>query len=89
MYPTEFRERALNMVAGGRSIRKVAEELGIPAKRLYMWKHRAQKLTALASPSSPESLQAENDRLRRELAQSRADVDFLKKAAAFFASNHR
>lgn len=89
MYPTEFKERALNMVAGGRSIRQVAEELGIPTKRLYMWKHRAQKLTALANPTSPESLQAENDRLRRELAQARADVDFLKKAAAFFASNHR
>lgn len=89
MYPTEFRERALSMVAGGRSVRQVAEELGIPAKRLYMWKHRAKRVAALANPQSSESLQAENDRLRRELTQARADVDFLKKAAAFFASNHK
>lgn len=89
MYPSEFKERALKMISEGRSVQQVAQELGVPAKRLYTWKHRAKRLAALANPQSHESLEAQNDRLRRELAQARADVEFLKKAAAFFASNHK
>jgi putative transposase len=39
-YPPEFRRRALDLVASGRTIRDVAASLGIAESCLHRWRHR-------------------------------------------------
>jgi transposase-like protein len=39
-YPPEFRRRALDLVASGRTVVEVAELLGIAESCLYRWKSR-------------------------------------------------
>jgi transposase len=55
---------------------------------------RAGKLAAAngavaATPRSAKELEAEVNRLQRELASARLDNDLLKKAAAYFAKESR
>jgi transposase len=38
---------------------------------------------------SPAELEAENSRLRRELANTKLDLEIVKKAAAYFAKESR
>jgi len=57
-------------------------------------KAKAGKLPATASAAAgvkrgAEELQAENERLRRELANAKADLEILKWAAAYFAKESR
>jgi transposase len=42
-----------------------------------------------ATPRSARELEAEVDRLRRELASAKVDNEILKKAAAYFAKESR
>jgi transposase len=44
---------------------------------------------ATAIKRSPGELEAENHRLRRELANTKLDLDIVKKAAAYFAKESR
>jgi transposase len=42
-----------------------------------------------ATPRSAKELEAEVDRLRRELAAAKVDTEILKKAAAYFAKESK
>jgi transposase len=44
---------------------------------------------ATAIKRSPGELEAENHRLRRELANTKLDLEIVKKAAAYFAKESR
>jgi len=67
----------------------------MPDSSLYNWikLDRAGKLGATtgvsATPRSAKELEAEVDRLRRELAAAKVDNEILKKAAAYFAKESR
>lgn len=37
-YPSEFRRRVLDLVASGRSVASVAEDLGVSAETIYTWR---------------------------------------------------
>ena len=95
-YTPEFREHAVRMVADkvaadGCSQRSaliaVATSLGISDGTLRNWTRTPRPLATTSSSAPPrESLEEENRRLRRELAETRRANEILKKASAFFAA---
>lgn len=84
-YPEEFRREAVAMVRGGRSVRDVAESLGVSQQSLRKW----AKQTELDGRERDDGLRSEEReelrRLRRENARLKQERDLLKRAAAFFA----
>jgi transposase len=84
-----FRDQALRMwKQSGKSAELTARELGISVFQLYDWnrKGQADRAAGPAAPSdSKEALQAENERLRRELARITEQRDVLKKAAGILS----
>ena len=94
-YTDEFKIEAVRL---GESIgtNPAAKRLGMPESSLSNWVRlkRAGKLRALTggvvSTKRPVSeLEAENSRLRRELASTKLDLEIVKKAAAYFARESR
>lgn len=89
-YPDTFKLEAVKEVLKGtRQLKVIADELGITDKALSRWKHEYQMrirwakhlpLSADGGESSMGDLVRDNQRLRQE-------VDFLKKATAYFAKN--
>lgn len=94
-YTDEFKLEAVRLAesAGGN---QAAKRLGIPDSSLWNWikLSRAGKLSAggacAVAVKRPQSeLEAENARLRRELANAMLDLEIVKKAAAYFARESR
>lgn len=92
-YTKEFKLEAVRlMVDQGRTARSVAEDLGLNESMLYQWKRQLLNAGDLAFPGNGKAtpvseLEAENRRLRKELADAKQDREILKKAAAYFAKN--
>lgn len=94
-YTDEFKIEAVRLAESIGS-NQAAKRLGMPESSLGNWVRlkRAGKLRALAgtavSVRRPTSeLEAENARLRRELANAKLDLEIVKKAAAYFARESR
>jgi transposase len=94
-YTMEFKVEAVRL-AESVGCSEASRRVGIPESSLFNWLKlkRANKLVAnshslTATPRTPKELEAENDRLRRELASARLDNELLKKAAAYFAKESR
>lgn len=94
-YSNEFKLEAVRLAEsiGGS---QAAKRLGIPDSSLWNWMRlsRAGKLAAAQPGAVPVTrsgpqLEAENARLRRELANTRLDLEIVKKAAAYFAKASR
>jgi transposase len=84
-YPPQFKAEAVQLVrSSGRSISKIAKDLGISGTSLRNWVKQAQ-----IDQGEREGLTTEEHeelrRLRRENRVLKQERDFLKKAAAFFA----
>lgn len=89
-FSPEYRDEAVKMVLDGpRSIAEVARELGLNAGTLGNWVSSYRK----KHPEEEEPLTiTERARAReqeREIRELRMQVEFLKKATAFFASQHQ
>jgi transposase len=85
-YPQQFREEAVRVArASDRSIRAVAEELGLKYSTLCRWVQQAE-IDDGAKPGATSEELAELKALRKESARLRTENEFLKKAAAFFAA---
>jgi transposase len=99
-YTDEFKSDALEALhRSDRSLREVADSLGISASALSSWyrKEAMAKKTkghGKARPAAPvvetaeqrvARLERENEKLRKEIETLRMDREILKKAAAFFA----
>lgn len=77
-------------------VNEAARRLGAPTATIGNWARRARKegssvptvMTGVTKRPVSE-LEAENSRLRRELAEAKLDVDILKKATAYFARGSR
>ncbi len=93
VYTSEYRAQAVEMITRDRlSVAEVARKLAMSQKTLANWVKRAEAGTlAVASGSARREAsveEAENSRLRREVAELRMERDILKKATAFFAKEH-
>jgi transposase len=90
-YTPEFREQAARLVIEtGRPVAHVAAEIGVGEQVLGRWVHLARESAGAGDTSRvlDADERAELARLRRENAELRLDRAFLKKAAAFFVSEH-
>jgi transposase len=81
-YSDEFKEQALRR-AGQEGIATVAKDLKLPASQLYAWRAKAHQRGQTSEEQRLE--QAENARLKRDVARLEEEIAFLKKAAAYFA----
>jgi len=86
-YTAELKSEAVKLVrSDGLSIVEAGQRLGIPSQTLKNWVYRDRTGQSVSQGSRPVSdLEAENSKLRKELAESRMEVEILKKAAAYFA----
>jgi len=86
-FSPEFKAQAVRLWAdrrkAGVSIGRVAKELGVRPNQLREWADQAEAKVATAPTG--ETPAQELRRLRRENARLEDEVEFLKKAAAFFA----
>ena len=91
-YSEEFRRNAVKMAdKSGKTAVEVAESLGIHVGQIYNWRTQFNKLSkkqfqTLEGVDYSKVESAEIRRLKKENAVLRAERDFLKKAAAYFAN---
>ena len=95
-YPPEFRVEALRL-AQSVGVTEAAKRLGIPQSSLGNWMRSSRRgevtATTKAKPggtaTEKSELEAENARLRQELANAKLDLEIVKKAAVYFAKESR
>ena len=97
-YTQEFKGEAVRLAAsvGGH---EAARRLGVPVATLGNWSRKGIAVGGSGGPAVAPSeapmrrpvseLEAENSRLRRELAEAKLDVEILRKATAYFARGSR
>ena len=93
-YTDEFKTEAVRLAqsTGGNA---AAKRLGIPQSTVTNWVRRNREgesvggTGAVAVKRPVSELEAENARLRRELASAKLDLEIVKKAAAYFAKESR
>ena len=94
-YTEEFKTEAVRLAQsiGGNA---AAKRLGIPQSTVTNWVRHSREGTAGAVDGATvavrrpvSELEAENARLRRELASAKLDLEIVKKAAAYFAKESR
>lgn len=92
-FTQEFKAEAVRLVHEGREIAAVSREIGVRADTLRNWVTQSEGRAGLAavegiSAGSMKRSEAEEEirRLRREVEVLKEERDFLKKAAAYFAS---
>ncbi len=84
VFDEAFRREAVRILANSdRTIRQVADDLGVGISSLGKWKRQFEEADLLAGPH--DDVSKELARLRRENELLRAERDLLKKATAFFA----
>lgn len=98
-YSVEFKAEAVREVLDGpRPVRRVAMEIGVDEGTLRGWVQAERRVRAAdvdqAAGSVRGSIVAGGEaarirQLERELREARQEAEFLKKAAAFFARDHR
>jgi transposase len=89
-FTPEFREEAARMIVEtSRPIAAVARELGINETSLGNWVRDYRKKHADDEPPLQLSERARLRELERENRELRMKADFLSKAAAYFAAEHR
>ena len=89
-FTPEFKTEAVALVrASGKSIGRVAKDLGLTETALREWVRRAAEGRSLGGNSAVSPGEREElERLRKEVRTLRMERDFLKKAAAFFAKEN-
>ena len=89
-YSPEFREEAVKLVIEtSRPIAQVAKELGIHEGTLGNWVNTYRREHVGDEPALTVSERARLRELERETRELRMENEFLKKAAAYFAKDHR
>src|SRR4029434_5354178 len=94
-YTEEFTAEAVRLAqsTGGNA---AAQRREIPQSTITNWVRRSREgelvgstAAAVAVKRPVSELEAENARLRRELASAKLDLEIVKKAAAYFAKESR
>lgn len=85
----EYKAEAVQFViTSGQPIAEVERNLGIVEGTLANWVAKARESGEFKERPLELSERAELERIRKELQQVKLERDFLKKAAAFFASQN-
>ncbi|MGW9003904.1 transposase [Brevibacterium casei] len=92
-YTDELRARAVELVIHAQAdpetangaITRVAKELGLSKEPLWVWV-RKHKESGKSTPTESVDLEAENRRLRAELAEAKRANEILRRASVFFAA---
>ena len=79
-YPAEFRRRVLDLVAEGRKVTQVAQDLGLSAQTIYSWR-RQQDIDAGQRPGLTTAEAAELTAARRELKRLREENAILRRSS--------
>jgi transposase len=93
-YTEEFKVEAIRL-AESVGVAAAAKRLGVADGNLRNWVNREREgkleKADVAKPikRSLAEVEAENNRLRRELESTRLDLEIVKKAAAYFAKESR
>lgn len=83
-FTDEFRGEAVRLTqTSGRTIKQVADDLGIGLSTLTRWRRKHIEADLLSGPH--DDVGKELARLRKENELLRQERDLLKKATAFFA----
>ncbi|MDY5785715.1 transposase, partial [Corynebacterium sp.] len=93
-YTDELKQRAVEFVIHAQAdpdtahgaVTRIAIELGVSKEALRVWV-RKHKDSGVESPAESINLEADNRRLRAELAEAKRANDIFKKASAFFAAD--
>jgi transposase len=90
-YSDEYKSEAVRLVNdSGKPVAQIARQLGVNANVLHRWaREDGEAQRAGKTRSSVKAEQEELMRLRRELARVTQERDFLRRAAAFFAKEHK
>ena len=92
-YTEEFRQEAVKRAdQDGNTNASVAKELGISAQQIYNWRRQFNRLSdkqfnTVDGVDYSKKESEEVRRLKRELNQKDKEIEFLKKATAYFAKN--
>jgi len=87
-YPPEFKAEAVELYrTSGKSIRDIANELGIAPESLRRWVAQHEIDTGKRNGLTTDE-RAELRQLRRENRRLKLERDILKKATAFFANEN-
>ena len=84
-YTEQFRRDAVELLAGGASVEKVALGLGVSPVSLRDWRRRLAGREDAPPGWTKEDLQAEVRQLREQLASVTAQRDILKKACGILS----
>lgn len=85
-YNQDYKKNAVRLMLnrGSKTVKQIATELGIPDKYLYSW--REQFADELGYKGKADGQTEELIVLRKQVRELQKEQAFLKKAAAFFAS---
>jgi len=89
-YTKEFKLEAIRLAdESDKPVTQVARELGLRVNQIYKWKEQLNMKQEGAFPGKGKAADkdAEIRRLKKALAASQEENDFLKKTAVFFAKN--
>jgi transposase len=84
-YPDEFRREAVELVRSGRSIRDVAEGLGVSQQTLRNWAKQVAVDRRERDDGLTSAEREELRELRKRVKRLEQERDILKHATAFFA----
>ena len=86
-YDEDFKRRAVRLSYGSeRSVRAIAESLGIHENMLHRWR---REYTPDGDKTQMAEQHDELQQLRHRIAELEEENDILKKASAYFAKNQR
>ncbi|GAB3840882.1 transposase [Kribbella italica] len=89
-FTPEYREEAVkSVIETSRPVAQVARELGINPGTLSNWVSAYKRDHAGEEPALSVNERARLRELERETRELRMENEFLKKAAAYFAKDHR
>ena len=91
-FTREFKAEAVRLIHGGREAAEVSRDIGVRVDTLKTWVRQAEGRAGLTAedifPGQGKRTGQDEEirRLRREVEVLKQERDFLKKAAAYFAS---
>lgn len=92
-YTEEFRREAVKRAEKeGNTTASVAKELGVSPQQIYNWRRQFNRLSdkqfnSIDGVDYSKKESEEIRKLRREKAALEKELEFVKKAAAYFANN--